>query len=71
MKTYNNLDEVKADLIAGIKIYWANKSYGVHFVENQEIRVSCISNYFGSLLGKNEATACFSLGETGKHEFGV
>lgn len=61
MKTikYKTLNQIKRDLNKGIQIYWANKSYKVHYVDNKKIRITCISNYFGSLLQESEISVCF------------
>lgn len=73
MKTkYMTLDEIRNDLDKGIEIFWANDSYKVHYVDvfeninpysvknNKAIRITCISNYFGSLIDEKEIKCCYS-----------
>lgn len=74
MKKYKSLDEIRTDLDKGIEIFWSNESYHLHYVEAREhstpfsvkdgkaIRVTCKSNYFGSLIEANEIPVCFSKG---------
>ena len=63
---------------AGETVYWGSKAYKItvepatgdyqasHHTnkDNQVLRVTCISNYFGSLLVEAEIEDCFVLGET-------
>jgi hypothetical protein len=72
MKHYSNLGEIRTDLDNGIEIFWVNTSYKVHYIiagenctpftvkDGKAIRVSCISNYFGSVLNEEEIGRCFS-----------
>ena len=73
MKRYKTLKQIHDDLEKGIEIFWSNTRYKVHYVDfepnlnqyslknNKVIRVSCIDNYFGSLISESEISACFKL----------
>ena len=59
---------------AGKTVCWQNESYEVHPVESDQnkysslsfkdgkaLRITCVENYFGSLIEKNELSHCFIL----------
>lgn len=71
-KFYRTLQDLWNDIEAGVKVYWSNESYQV-LVQNDPVsckdmfshkdgkmlRVTCMSNWFGSRLDKNEITSCY------------
>ena len=68
-----SLAEIQSRLQNNEKLYWSNALYEVHFVPNVDthnqytrtnnnlIRVSCVTNYFGSLLDASEVLSCFKF----------
>ncbi len=70
---FKSLEEIKAALLNGEEVYWSSALYEVHFVDNVDthnqysrtndklIRVSCVTNYFGSLLQESEINSCFKF----------
>jgi hypothetical protein len=73
MKTYTSIEEIYKDLNKGIKVYWSNESYQV-FIEDDPcpeknmfshnkgkmLRVTCVSNWFGSRITETDILNCFS-----------
>lgn len=72
IKRYKTIEQVWNDIEKGIEIFWGNESYHLTLVPSgpnntqytnkngQLLRVTCISNYFGSLLNESELNALFS-----------
>lgn len=68
---FKTLDDIRAALDAGKTVYWSNKAYTAHYVDasanhnpysvkdGKAIRVSCTSNYFGSLISESDIYNCF------------
>lgn len=76
MKNYNNITEIWDAIDKGSEVFWGNDSYHItvedcypdneyqknHFTNRhgKVLRVTCISNYFGSLLTPDEIPNLFS-----------
>lgn len=68
-----NIEEIHEALESGKTVNWGNSLYELHYVDASEenkyakptfkngkaIRITCITNYFGSLLSESEFNKCF------------
>ena len=73
----NTLNDIRDALDRGLEVCWGNESYEVHYVDQFEhcndyslkdgklIRITCKSNYFGSLINESDIGSCFLKLPTG------
>jgi hypothetical protein len=64
MMQFKTIDEVMQAVEKGSKVYWHNTSYQVlkeiDHKGNAYLRVTCLSNWFGSKLDASELGALFT-----------
>jgi hypothetical protein len=62
-RKFNSLSQVQEALDRGAVLEWKNSLYRVHYTDNGNVRISCVTNYFGSYLSVYDLPDIYEVSE--------